>query len=130
MAQVDFWEVMGFSESSGSGGPRLIVQARVMCAARANQPMIVSRWGRPGLQSGDWVMKDRASWWNYVRSGKLDPGPWNQFAPKSSGQEFVVPRRFVRWPMDKPWWHGDGPIMKGVLGQRRYIEATIEASPK
>jgi hypothetical protein len=51
----------------------------------------VSRWGRPGLETGDWVMEGSANLWNNIWSGKWDPFPWNQYAPYGSGQQFVVP---------------------------------------
>jgi RHS repeat-associated protein len=43
-------------------------------AARgADELVTVSRWGREGLQSGDWVMKGSASRWNYL----VDPEKMN-----------------------------------------------------
>jgi len=77
----------------------------------------VSRWGRPGLQSGDWVMKGRASWWNYLKSGKWQPGFGNEFAPFRTGAEFQVPASSLRWPRG----FGIDGWVKGLYGQRRYI---------
>ncbi|HZR27576.1 MAG TPA: hypothetical protein VFA71_02250, partial [Terriglobales bacterium] len=74
----------------------------------------VSRWGRPGLEAGDWVMKGEANYWNYLKSGKWDPGPWNEFAPYNSGQEFTVPSDTLEWPSG---WE----FIKGILGQRIYV---------
>jgi hypothetical protein len=73
----------------------------------------VARWGRPGLQAGDWVMKGEANYMNYILSGKFDPGPWNQFASFASGQEFQVAATSLYWPSG---WE----FFKGILGQRIY----------
>ncbi len=83
----------------------------------AEKRITVSRWGRPGLQPGDWVMKGKANYWNYVRSGKWDPFKWNQFAPFSSGQEYEVPVSSIKWPTGlgiDGWWKGL------IYGQRIY----------
>jgi len=74
----------------------------------------VSRWGRPGLQSGDWIMKGGANWWNYLRSGKWQPGMGNQFAPFGSGQEFWINAEDVAWPAWYSWWKAI------IFGQRIY----------
>ncbi|MGQ9651338.1 MAG: RHS repeat domain-containing protein [Phycisphaerae bacterium] len=74
----------------------------------------VSRWGRPGLQPGDWIMKGPANGSNYFWSGKWDPFPWNRLAPFSSGQEFLVPSSSLFWP---PGWE----FFKGLVGQRIYV---------
>jgi len=76
----------------------------------------VSRWGRPGLQPGDWVMKGGTTRWNYGWSGKWQPGFGNQYAPYSSGQTFSVPPSTVQWPTG---WGPDG-WLKGLFGQRLY----------
>jgi len=85
-------------------------------AARTERLVNVSRRGRPGLQSGDWVMKGPASWSNYLRSGKWDPSGWNQFASKSSGQTFAVPNSTLHAP-DESWFTNG---IKYLLGQRIY----------
>jgi hypothetical protein len=77
----------------------------------------VSRWGRPGLESGDWVMKGGPNWWNYIWSGKWQPGLGNQFARFNSGESFLVPKSSLVWPVG---WGIDG-FFKGVLGQRWYL---------
>jgi RHS repeat-associated protein len=74
----------------------------------------VSRWGRPGLRPGDWVMPGDPTRLNYLLSGKYDPGWWNQAASFGSGQAFMVPRASVRWPAG---WE----VVKGLLNQRQYI---------
>lgn len=83
-----------------------------------NQIISVSRWGasRPnGLQKGDWVMKGKASPLNYIKSGKLQKGFGNEYAPYSSGQNFLVKRADLHFPKE----YGLG-FIKGSLGQRRY----------
>jgi RHS repeat-associated protein len=83
----------------------------------ADRMVTVSRWGRPGLQSGDWVMKGGVNRWNYFWSGKWQPGMGNQYAPYRSGMQFEVPASSVKWPTG---WGVDGGI-KGIFGQRLYI---------
>jgi hypothetical protein len=87
----------------------------------AEQQALVSRWGRPGLQAGDWVMKGGATKSNYFWSGKYQPGwvptfgqPPNIPAPFSAGQQFSVPSSTLSFP---PGFFG--PV-KGALGQRIY----------
>ena len=82
---------------------------------QATNNVPVARWGRPGLQAGDWVMKGGTSYQNYVLSGKWQPGFTNQFAPYSSGQTFMVSPSTLSWP--------GGPlgIPKAILGQRIYV---------
>ena len=71
----------------------------------------------PGLEAGDWIMPGKNTWSNYIRSGKWDPFPWNKFAPKSSGQTFIVPKNTVKWPVGK----GVDGSWKGIFGQRQYL---------
>ena len=71
----------------------------------------VSRWGRPGLRSGDWVMKGGKNWWNYFWSGKWQPGGGNQFAPYCSGRDYIVSESRLTWPRSWEW-------LKGFLRQR------------
>jgi RHS repeat-associated protein len=78
----------------------------------------VSRWGRPGLQTGDWVMRGPKSYWTYARSGKWE-SKWtlnfsNTPASYACGQEFVVPCSTLRWPRG---WNR----FRGAFGQRIYI---------
>lgn len=77
----------------------------------------VSRWGRPGLEPGDWIVPGPPGRITYLRSFKWDPLPTNQFAPPSSGQAFMLPPENVRWPTG---WGPDGAF-KGIFGQRRYL---------
>ncbi|HRR33969.1 MAG TPA: hypothetical protein P5026_07725, partial [Kiritimatiellia bacterium] len=90
-------------------------------ASFADDFVTVSRWGREGLQPGDFVMKGDA---NYIKSGKWQPGFGNEYAPFSSGQTYTVPASALSAPSkaatanavaDKVF----SPI-KQVLGQRSY----------
>jgi len=76
----------------------------------------VSRWGRAGLEAGDWVMRGSATRANYFLSGKWDPLPWNQAASFESAATFSVPASTVRWPTGI----GLNGRVKGLLGQRIY----------
>ena len=78
----------------------------------------VSRWGRPGLEPGDWIIKGRSNFFNYLRSGKWDPGPWNEFARPSTGFTYLVPKSAISAPVS------EGVIgkIKGLLiGQYQYL---------
>ncbi|WP_271589181.1 SpvB/TcaC N-terminal domain-containing protein [Bradyrhizobium sp. CCBAU 53415] len=82
----------------------------------------VSRWGRPGLQPGDWIVPGEPSAWStYAKSFKWEPkwfgAKWaNDPAPRSSGQGFIVPPEHVTPPtgMGLDGW------IKSLFGQRRY----------
>ena len=76
----------------------------------------VSRWGRPGLEPGDWVMLGKASPKNYLLSFKWEVGFGNEFAPYRSGNTYEVPTSSVAWPTG---WGIDGWV-KGLFGQRIY----------
>ena len=86
-------------------------------AKNADELVDVTRWGRPGLESGDWIMKGKNTWGNYIKSFKWQRGLGNKFATKSAGQVFQVPRSAVKWPKG---WGVDG-WWKGLFGQRKYI---------
>lgn len=79
----------------------------------------VSRWGRPGLQPGDWVMPGDPTKTNYRLSFKWEPNwsprsSWsNQPAAPETGQAFMVPKLSVRWPSGWQVW-------KGIFTQRQY----------
>lgn len=77
----------------------------------------VTRWGRDGLEPGDWVMKGGKNWWNYTRSFKWQPGMGNEFAPYKNGKSYEVPLNTIKWPNG---WGIDG-AWKGMFGQRRYM---------
>jgi RHS repeat-associated protein len=95
---------------------------RARTGAAGSRMVTVSRWGRAGLQEGDWVMKGGATRWNYIRSFKWEPtkkilGRYgNEFAPFRSGAQYEVPASSVKWPRG---WGRDGWV-KGLYGQRRY----------
>jgi len=89
---------------------------------QANDLQQISRWGRPGLQPDDWVMKGDITRWNYLWSAKWQPGAGNEFAPFSNGQTFFVPKEQVVWPSG---WGVDGK-WKGIFGQRKFIRASDE----
>jgi RHS repeat-associated protein len=79
----------------------------------------VSRWGRPGLQEGDWVIPGGANFFNYVRSGKYQPQflPGNNIPAKfNQGEEFVVPTRTLEFPKGR----GIDGSVKRITGQKRY----------
>jgi len=89
-------------------------------AGNAVENMVpVSRWGRPGLQLGDWVMKGKPTLSNFLRSFKWDPNPSNIRVPLSehkTGEGFMVPPQSVEWP---PGWGLEGK-WRGLYGQRKY----------
>jgi len=85
-------------------------------SAKTGGKAVVARWGRPGLEPGDWVMKGKDSWTNYILSGKWQPGMGNQYAPKAAGEVFQVPQSALQWPRGV----GIDGWVKGLLGQRRY----------
>jgi hypothetical protein len=93
-------------------------------AEMATNMVTVSRWGRPGLQTGDFVMKGGATKWNYFKSGKWQPGMGNRFTPYSAGEEFVVSKGSLASPSqaatataaDK----GAAGLVKQAMGQRAY----------
>lgn len=76
----------------------------------------VSRWGRPGLAPGDWVMNGPPTYSNWLRSFKWDPNPTNIRAPYNVGEGYIVPPPHVTrpsgWGLDG-WW-------KSLFGQRKY----------
>ena len=81
----------------------------------------VSRWGRPGLEAGDFVMKGPVSKSTFVRSFKWEPSSplntSNQRVPfsewKSGGTNYEVPSSSLSWPSS---WEK----FKGVYGQRMF----------
>ncbi len=101
--------------SAGAGYANLS-RVNAVNAVVADDLTIVSRWGREGLQSSDWVMKGPASSGNYLGSFKWQPGAGNEFAPYSSGSSYIVPSSSVKWPsgagIDGAW--------KGLFGLRIY----------
>ena len=83
-----------------------------------NRLVNITRWGRPGLQSGDWVMKGNNTWYNYIRSFKWDfISPTNTIAPKSIGETFLVPLKTLH----RPKGFGIDGAWKIIFGQWRYF---------
>ena len=83
-----------------------------------------SRWGRPGLQPGDWIMKGPPNRWNYLRSFKWDRlSRSNIPAPFKSGEGYMLPPSHIRWPVG---WGFEGKLFKGIYRQRRYVPPTAE----
>jgi RHS repeat-associated protein len=83
----------------------------------------VSRWGRPGLQPGDWVMPGPPTQLNYRLSFKWDSiSPSNIVSPITAGQAYMVPAGSVKWPSG---WGMDG-WWKGLFGQRIYSPGAVK----
>ncbi|MDY0063428.1 MAG: hypothetical protein RBU45_26730, partial [Myxococcota bacterium] len=85
-------------------------------AGAAGRSVEVTRWGRPGLEAGDWVMKGGNNWWNFFWSGKWQP-KWfpggNIPAAKAAGETFRVPASSVVAPgAENPVFN----FIKGLLG--------------
>ena len=87
-------------------------------AGRSSKLTQVSRWGKPGLEAGDWVMTGGKTKVNYRLSGKWQRGVGNQFADFDSGSSFNVPKGDLYRPSGlHPF---DGRAKSIVPGQRRY----------
>jgi len=57
----------------------------------------VSRWGSE-LQPNNWVMQGEPTLWNYLWSGKWQPGMGNQFAAPWNVKSYVVPSSSLTCP--------------------------------
>ena len=87
-------------------------------AGRSSELVEVARWGRPGLEAGDWVMEGGKTPLNYRLSGKWQNGFGNEFASFESGEAFTVPRGDLYSPSGlNPF---DGRLKSLVPGQMRY----------
>lgn len=79
-----------------------------------------SRWGKPGLRPGDWVMPGPPDKANYALSFKWEP-KWfglekaNTPAPFNAGEGYVLPPDWIKRP---PGLFG---AIKGLFSQRQYI---------
>ncbi len=105
-----------------------IVKDRGLCGGGAGTgPVIVSRWGRPGLQAGDWVMKGKPNRLNYRLSFKWENHRFNQKAPFEAGEGFTVPANSVKLPDFRGFF--DNPIWKGPFGQRIYDPSLVPSLP-
>ncbi len=89
-------------------------------AAEGGGMTTVSRWGRPGLQAGDFVMTGEVSPSTFLRSFKWEPEtPLNRtnqrvpFSDWKTGENFSVPDSSLSWPSG---WEK----FKGVYGQRTF----------
>ena len=113
------WLGLGAAAADTPEGQAEMTEAEQALANAANavKTCPVSRWGRPGLNPGDWVMTGKTSPLNYLLSGKYQPSwfPGNNIpAPYSSGVTYNVPPSSLSFPAGPL-----GPI-KGLLGQRMY----------
>jgi len=110
----------------GRGAAGSPVDEAAAIARQANQAKVVevSRWGRPGLEAGDFVMTGGKGWWNYFWSGKWQRGFGNRYAPRSSGETFQVPKSALAPPSKAATatFFDKGPFgwIKSLLGQRTY----------
>ncbi|WP_028315502.1 RHS repeat domain-containing protein [Desulfatibacillum aliphaticivorans] len=84
----------------------------------------VSRWGREGLEDGDFVMKGGKNALNYIKSGKWQKGMGNTRASYSSGSEYMVPTNSLKPPSQAAtatfWDKGLFGHIKSAMGQRSY----------
>ncbi|WP_454722920.1 RHS repeat-associated core domain-containing protein [Delftia acidovorans] len=95
---------------SAYGLVKSVVTAPMACGTEL---VTVSRWGRPGLEAGDWVIKGRPNLWGYTRSFKWENHKWNQYADKNTGQTYQVPANSLSNPAG---WEA----FKSIFGQRIY----------
>jgi hypothetical protein len=109
--------VLTAGESAVAEGAEGAAGASNAALKQSEEMVTVSRWGREGLEKGDWIMRGRVNWWNYLRSFKWQPGMGNEFASYSTGRVYEVPASSVKWPSG---WGIDG-WFKGLFGQRRFI---------
>lgn len=58
---------------------------------------VVTRWGDE-LSPGKWVMKGNPTVWNYLMSGKYQPGFSNQFAWSWQVHSYKVPCNTIQRP--------------------------------
>jgi RHS repeat-associated protein len=117
------WEALGSDIAIGAASGALTCGLSKLFSVGAKallpegEKILVTRWGRPGLEAGDWVMKGKKNWWNYLWSGKWQPGLGNKFAHYSSGETFSVPASSLKPPNEfflTNW-------LKSLLGQRKYL---------
>jgi hypothetical protein len=87
-------------------------------AGNSNKMVEVTRWGRAGLQSGDWVMKGGRTKLNYRLSGKFQKEFGNKYAPFEGGKTYNVPAGSLSRPRGlNPI---DGRVKSLIPGQMRY----------
>ena len=88
-------------------------------ANSSSELISVTRWGRSGLEAGDWVMTGGKTPYNYLMSGKFQPSwmPGNNLpAAFQTGETFIVPRNVLSMPNES----SAANYIKYVLGQRIY----------
>lgn len=78
----------------------------------------VTRWGRSGLEEGDWIMNGGKSLKNYILSFKWDPNPTNKFASMNSGETYMVPANSIQWPKHTNFFDSTWKI---IFGQWQYF---------
>lgn len=74
--------------------PKVIVEAENI------EVTTVSRWGSE-LQPSTWAMEGRPTLWNYIWSGKWQPGLGNKFSPPWQVQSYIVPKKALECPKGK-----------------------------
>jgi RHS repeat-associated protein len=122
--QSDFnFGELGFSGLTGggfgAGGYALGKLAPLLSKCPPKVP--VSRWGRPGLKPGDWVMEGPKSPLNYLASGKYQ-WPW----VPTFGQSANIPASYMSGvtynvsPSSLSWPSGLLGAVKAAMGQRIY----------
>ena len=116
----------GFAIFGAAEGAYAPIQAGIGLASPAlppSTPIQVTHWGPSGmttLRPYDWVQIGRPSFWNYIRSGKWQPG--EHFALPSNCVSTGVSQSAIRSP---PGWE----VIKYPLGQRIYVGPTVQAKP-
>jgi RHS repeat-associated protein len=113
--------LMGGLLNVGIGGAGMLTDGGIPAFRPTSCP--VSRWGRPGLRPGDWVMEGDPNYWNYLMTGKWEPTPWNRTAPFGSGQTFNVPPDTINWPSGFNFYKGLPPF-----NQRIYVGPSVPPS--
>jgi RHS repeat-associated protein len=101
--QVSLSDPRSAGELTGHG---LITIATIMApfaksasAAQLSDGMVyVTRWGRPGLETGDFVMLGEKTYLNYILSGKWQWWGSNEFAGFTTGRTWVVPSESLLSP--------------------------------
>ncbi len=94
------------------------IKASQNAITSSSDMVTVTRWGREGLESGDWVMLGGKNWLNYFFTFKWQPGFGNKFAKYSSGESFEVPGNTLTQPSGSII---DG-FIKSIFNQWRYFE--------
>jgi RHS repeat-associated protein len=117
------WALIGIVIEFGTVGIGAALTKSVAAIRAGDELVTVTRWGRSGLEAGDWVMKGGKNWWSYIWSGKWQPGMGNEFAAFRTGESFLVPRSSIHWPKG---WGFDG-LIKGLFGQRKYVPSNRPA---